>query len=160
YRVDRRRVRPIFALGGDFGLMRIDAGLVIGAIVSATNNRIPDALPSCAAAPFQTYGLPVKAPLASVQSPGCVTAETRTAVNSVDRGVEGGVLLDAGGGHFALHADAYGRKTSDYYIPSYPYLFDPTKPFNGHQPNSATRTDGASIGGSYIFDGGFIGVAI
>src|SRR6266481_4118740 len=51
----------------------------IGGIVSATNNRIPDALPSCAAAPFQTYGLPAKAPpLATAQSPGCVTAETRT----------------------------------------------------------------------------------
>ncbi len=132
----------------------------IGGIVSATNNRIPDALPSCAAAPFQTYGLPVKAPLAGVQPPGCVTAETRTAVNSVDRGVESGVLLDAGGGNFALHADAYGRTTSDYQIPSYPYLFVPGKPFDGRQPNSATRTDGASIGGSYIFDGGFIGAAI
>ena len=39
----------------------------IGGVVSATNNRIPDALPSCAAAPFQTYGLPAKAPLASVR---------------------------------------------------------------------------------------------
>ena len=133
----------------------------IGGIVSATNNRIPDALPSCAAAPFQTYGLPAKAPpLATAQSPGCVTAETRTAVNSVDRGVESGVLLDAGGGNFALHADAYGRTTSDYQIPSYPYLFVPDKPFDGRQPNSATRTDGASIGGSYIFNGGFIGAAI
>src|SRR5258707_3682542 len=128
----------------------------IGGVVSATNNRIPDALPSCPAAPFQTYGLPVKAPLASVQSPGCVTAETRTAVSSVDRGVESGVLLDAGGGNFALHADAYGRTTSDYQIPSYPYLFVPTKPFDGRQPNSATRTDGASICGSHIFDCGVI----
>jgi iron complex outermembrane receptor protein len=132
----------------------------IGGVVSATNNRIPDALPSCAAAPFQTYGLPAKTPLANVQSPGCVTAETRTAVSSVNRGVEGGVLLDAGGGNFAFHADAFGRTGADYSIPSYPYLFDPTKPFNGRQPNSAARTDGASIGGSYIFDGGFIGAAI
>src|SRR5258705_2460048 len=132
----------------------------IGGVVSATNNRIPDALHSCAAAPFQTYGLPAKAPLANVQSPGCVTAETRTAVTSVNRGVEGGVLLDAGGGNFALHADAYGRTTSDYQIPSYPYLFVPDKPFDGPQPNSAARTDGASLGGSDIFDGGFIGAAI
>jgi iron complex outermembrane receptor protein len=132
----------------------------IGGIVSATNNRIPDALPVCAAAPFQTYGVPVKAPLASVGSPSCMTVETRTAVSSVDRGVEGGILLDAGGGNFAVHADAYGRKASDYNIPSYPYLFDPTKPFNGRQPNSAAQSDGASIGGSYIFDGGFFGAAI
>jgi iron complex outermembrane receptor protein len=132
----------------------------IGGVVSATNNRIPDALPSCAAAPFQTYGLPAKAPLATVQSPSCVTVETRTAVSSVDRGVDGGILLDTGGGNFAFHADAYGRKASDYSIPSYPYLFDPTKPFNGRQPNSAMQADGASIGGSYIFSGGFIGAAI
>jgi iron complex outermembrane receptor protein len=132
----------------------------IGGIVSATNNRIPDALPSCAATPIETYGLPAKAPLANVQSPSCVTVETRTAVSSVDRGVEGGILLDAGGGNFAFHADAYGRKSSDYNIPSYPYLFDQTRPVNGRQPNSAAQADGASIGGSYIFDGGFIGAAI
>ena len=132
----------------------------IGGVVSATNNRIPDALPSCAAAPFQSYGLPAKAPLANVQSPSCVTVETRTAVSSVDRGVEGGILLDAGAGNFAVHADAYGRKGSDYNIPSYPYLFDQTRPVNGRQPNSAAQAAGGSIGGSYIFDGGFIGAAI
>ncbi|WP_375415110.1 TonB-dependent receptor [uncultured Bradyrhizobium sp.] len=131
----------------------------IGGVVSATNNRIPDALPSCAV-PFQTYGLPVKAPIANAESPGCVTAETRTAVNSVDRGAEGAILLDAGGGNFAVHADAYGRTSGDYYIPSHPYLTDPTKPFNGRQPNSAAQADGASIGGSYFFHGGFIGAAI
>ncbi|HKH03303.1 MAG TPA: TonB-dependent receptor [Bradyrhizobium sp.] len=132
----------------------------IGGVVSATNNRIPDALPMCEAAPFRSYGLPVKAPLANVRSPSCVTVETRTAVSSVDRGVEGGILLDAGGGNFAVHADAYGRKTSDYNIPSYPYLFDQTRPVSGLQPNSAAQSDGASVGGSYIFHGGFIGAAI
>ena len=99
----------------------------IGGVVSATNNRIPEALPSCPAAPFQSYGLPVKAPLADAQSASCVTVETRTAVSSVDRGVEGGILLDAGGGNFAVHADAYGRKAGDYRIPGYPYLFDQTR---------------------------------
>src|SRR5437762_3043614 len=67
---------------------------------------------------------------------------------------------NAGGGNFAFHADAYGRKASDYSIPSYPYLFDQTRPVNGRQPNSAMQADGASIGGSYIFQGGFIGAAI
>jgi iron complex outermembrane recepter protein len=132
----------------------------IGGVVSATNNRIPDALPTCGAAPFQTYGLPAKAPLANVQSPSCLTAETRTAINSVDRGVDGAILIDAGAGNFAVHADAFGRKASDYNIPNYPYLFEPGLPFNGRQPNSAMQANGASIGGSYIFDGGFIGAAI
>src|SRR4051812_20955640 len=132
----------------------------IGGVVSATNNRIPEALPSCPAAPFQSYGLPVKAPLADAQSASCVTVEPRTAVSSVDRGVEGGILLDAGGGNFAVHADAYGRKAGDYSIPGYPYLFDQTRPVNGRQPNSAAQADGASVGGSYLFHGGFIGAAI
>ena len=131
----------------------------IGGVVSATNNRIPDALPSCAA-PFPTYGLPTKAPLANIGSPGCVTAETRTSVSSVDRGVDGAVLLDAGGGNFAVHVDGFGRRAGDYSIPSYPYLTDPTLPFNGRQANSSSQAYGGSVGGSYIFDGGFIGAAI
>jgi len=132
----------------------------IGGVVSATNNRIPDAMPTCPAAPFKTYGLPVKAPLADAQSQACVNVETRTAVSSVDRGVEGGILLDAGGNNVAVHADAYGRKAGDYGIPSYPYLFDQTRPVNGRQPNSSAQTDGGSIGASYFFHGGFIGAAV
>ncbi|EHR01577.1 TonB-dependent receptor [Bradyrhizobium sp. WSM471] len=132
----------------------------IGGVVSATNNRIPDALPSCAPS-FQAYGMPTKAPLASAATSPCVTAETRSAFSSVDRGVESGVLLDTGGGNFAFHADVYGRNTTDYSIPSYPYLNDQTRTVaNGRQPNSATRSDGASIGGSYFFQGGYIGAAI
>src|SRR4029077_458286 len=52
----------------------------IGGVVSATNNRIPDALPNCAA-PFQTYGLAVKAPAAGLGQPSCMAVETRTAVS-------------------------------------------------------------------------------
>ncbi|MCK1651710.1 TonB-dependent receptor [Bradyrhizobium sp. 149] len=132
----------------------------IGGVVSATNNRIPDALPNCAPS-FLTYGMPTKAPLASAATSPCVTAETRSAFSSVDRSVESGVLLDTGGGNFAFHADVYGRNTTDYSIPSYPYLADQTRLVaNGRQPNSATRSDGASIGGSYFFQGGYIGAAI
>lgn len=86
----------------------------IGGVVSATNNRIPDALPICATLPFQSYGKPT--PLAMPEA-SCTTVETRTAFSSVDRGVEGGLLVDAGADNFAFHADAYGRKTSDYSIP-------------------------------------------
>jgi iron complex outermembrane receptor protein len=132
----------------------------IGGVVAATNNRIPDAVPVCPAARFQAYGTTVKAPLADVGAAPCTTFETRTAVNSVDRGVEGGILMDAGAGNFAVHADAYGRKSGDYSIPSYPYRFEPGRPFDGRQPNSAAQSDGASLGGSYIFHGGFIGASV
>src|SRR3954463_13887122 len=63
----------------------------IGGVVAATNNRIPDAVPACPAAPFQAYGTAAKAPLANVGSTACTTFETRTAVSSVDRGIEGGI---------------------------------------------------------------------
>ncbi len=127
----------------------------IGGVVSASNNRIPDAMPSCAA-PFRTFGPSDAKPLGAP----CVTAETRTSFDTVDRGLEGGVLLDAGAKQFALHADAYGRKGGDYDIPGYPYLNDPGYPVNGRQPNSGVQASGGSVGGSYLFDGGFIGAAL
>lgn len=130
----------------------------IGGVVSATNNRILDALP-CAlvqsVAPF-----PVKAAAPAPDPKPCVTFETRGGVTSVDRGLEGAVLLDAGAGNFAIHADVFGRKAEDYRIPSYPYLFEPGRPFNGTQPNSFARTNGQSLGGSYIFQQGFVGLAV
>jgi iron complex outermembrane recepter protein len=134
----------------------------IGGVVSATNNRIPDAMPPCRDyAPLRSYSaLPVKAVPMAQDSNGCLNFEVRGAGTTVDQGLEGAVLADAAVGNVAIHADAYGRRASDYRIPSYPYLFDQTRPFNGTQPNSAARTDGGSIGASYIFDQGFIGFAV
>jgi iron complex outermembrane receptor protein len=132
----------------------------IGGVVSASNNRIPDALPNCAVArPFQSYGMPVQAPAADLAAPGCMNAEVRTSISSVDRGIDGGMLLDAGGGNVAVHADVYGRKAGDYNVPNYPYA-DAGMPFNGRQANSANQSAGQSVGGSYFFTGGHIGAAI
>jgi iron complex outermembrane receptor protein len=109
----------------------------IGGVVEGSNNRIPEAIP------YRGFG-----------------AEFRGGATTVDNGIDGAVLLDVGGGNFALHADAFGRQADDYRIPSYPYLFDPTQPFDGRQPNSALRTNGGSVGGSYIFESGFFGLAL
>ena len=70
--------------------------------------------------------------------------------------------FDAGKGNFAFHADAFSRTGQDYRIPSYPYLFppDPAPLVGNRQPNSRVRADGQSVGGSYIFNGGFVGVAV
>ena len=136
----------------------------IGGVVSANNNRIPEALP-CAPSPAPLPGI-VKAPVPA--TPGCATAELRGALSSVDNGREGGALFDAGAGAFAFHADVFGRQTDNYRVPSYPYLVAPdpaelpfaTQPggFNGRQPNSWTRSHEASVGGSYLFPGGFAGL--
>ena len=58
----------------------------IGGVVNAENNRIPTVIP-----------------------PRGFSGELRSAITTVDRGREGAVLLDAGGGNFAIHADAFGR---------------------------------------------------
>jgi len=119
----------------------------IGGVVETFNNRIPTALP------WRGFN-----------------AEFRGGVTSADKGYDGATLLDAGAGNFAFHADAYGRTTQDYRVPHYPYLTAPdpaelpnaTQPdaFNGRQPNSSTRTKGGAAGGSYIFNGGYVGLAV
>jgi iron complex outermembrane recepter protein len=111
----------------------------IGGVVSVENNRIPTVIP-----------------------PRPLTGEFKTGATTVDRGREGAVLLDAGGGNFALHADAFARRTTDYLIPGYPYLFPPDPPpvVGSRQPNSALRASGQAVGGSYVFDRGFIGMAV
>src|SRR5712672_982763 len=121
----------------------------IGGVVSATDNRIPEAFPDCRTLP-SPKGLITKAP-SSANGPGCVNFETRSAVSTVDNGLEGGVLMDAASGNYAFHADAFARKADDYRIPSYPYLPPGPQnvPFSGKQPNSSARFDGASVGGSY-----------
>ena len=133
----------------------------IGGVVSATNNRIPDALPTCAAAPFQTYGLPAKAPLANARtSPlrrcrdpnGCQFRRSRCRRRHPARCRRRQFRSSTPTPMAARPATTASRAIRICSIPA--------KPFNGRQPNSAMQQDGASIGGSYIFQGGFIGAAI
>ncbi len=131
----------------------------IGGVVSASNNRIPDSLPCSAVPTTQTYGYAVKAPELSASNP-CASFEARTGYSSVDNGREGAVLLDAGGNNFAVHADGFDRQSDNYSIPNSPYRNDPSRAFNGKQPNSGTSSYGGSVGGTYFFSGGFIGAAI
>ncbi|MDB5598526.1 MAG: hypothetical protein JWN71_570 [Xanthobacteraceae bacterium] len=77
-----------------------------------------------------------------------VRVETKAAVTSVDKGREAAVLLDAGHGNVAMHMDAFSRAAEDYRTP------------NGTQLNSALRTEGQAVGGSYVFNGGFVGLAL
>lgn len=110
----------------------------IGGVVNAENNRIPTMIPQRRLA-----------------------VEGRGSITTVDRGREGAVLLDAGGGNFAVHTDIWGRNSGDYKIPSYPYLFPelPAPYVGAWQPNSAHKSNGNSIGGSYVFDRGYVGFA-
>jgi iron complex outermembrane receptor protein len=119
----------------------------IGGVVETTNNRIPTSIPRRG-----------------------ISAEVHGAGTSVDNGIDGAALLDAGAGNFAVHADVFGRKADDYRVPHYPYLNAPdpaaapnaTQPgnFNSRQPNSSSQSSGESVGASYIFHDGFFGLAV
>ena len=87
----------------------------IGGVVNAINNRIP------------------LHPISGVEG------EASAAYNSVASTGEGSVRLDAGSGSFAVHADGFGRRASDYDIPG------------GKQENSFFHGGGYSGGGSYFF---------
>ncbi|MET0876563.1 MAG: TonB-dependent receptor [Tardiphaga sp.] len=80
--------------------------------------------------------------------PDGFAARLKGASASVDRSIEGAASLDASGEHVAIHVDAFGRSAGDYRIPG------------GVQANTSLRSEGQSVGGSYIFDGGYIGTAI
>src|ERR1043166_2145219 len=122
----------------------------------SSNSRIPEAVPPCHPG--------------TTSKDGCFAAEVRGNASWADTGVNGGILLDAGKDNVALHFDAFGRVADDYRIPHYPYLVPPnpldapraSQPgqFNGRQPNSSLTTNGWSLGGSYLFDGGYAGIAI
>jgi iron complex outermembrane receptor protein len=104
---------------------------------------------------------------AAFRENGCARIETRAAIATVDNLLENATLLDAGRGNVLIHADAHGRRASDYRIPGYPYLFldpffeAPPPYFAGRQPNSSNRSGGASLGASYLIPtGGFVGFAV
>jgi iron complex outermembrane receptor protein len=103
----------------------------IGGVVSVDNNRIPTFL----------------------RAPG-FSAETRTSVSSVDRGIEVSGLADARVGNVAVHADIYTRNASDYAIPR-------SALSGARQFNSFVRSNGQAIGGSYFLpnNGGFMGLS-
>lgn len=80
--------------------------------------------------------------------PNGFSARLKGALSSVDRGIDGAASIDASGETIAVHADAYGRSAGDYRIPG------------GVQANTRLQSDGAAVGASWIFDGGYIGTAI
>jgi iron complex outermembrane recepter protein len=98
----------------------------IGGVVNAVNNRIPDAIP-----------------------PAGFRAETRGGLSSVGDGRDGSMMVEAGAGHFAVHADAFKRTANDYNIPEPP----------GRQLNTGLDSEGYSFGGSFIGRNGFVGIA-
>jgi iron complex outermembrane receptor protein len=120
----------------------------IGGVVNVLDGRVPDR--------------PATAPLTG-------TVELEAASNA-DK-LAGAVKLDGGTGHFAWHLDVYARDQDDYTSPAerpveeHDHEPEPLKDEHeeevetGTVENSWAEAQGATIGGSYVTDRGFIGIA-
>jgi len=75
------------------------------------------------------------------------SASTMSGTSSVDFGIDHVSEFDAGVSNFAVHADIVARAGQNYSIPG------------GVQANSAANRQAVSLGGSYIFENGFAGIA-
>lgn len=77
----------------------------------------------------------------------------------------GAAVVDVGNGQFAIHADAYKRKTDDLDIPGFAVSrrksnADGTpRESRGKLVNSSSEGDGGAIGASLTFDNGYIGTS-
>jgi iron complex outermembrane receptor protein len=77
----------------------------------------------------------------------------------------GAAVVDVGNGQFAIHADAYKRKTDDLDIPGFAVSrrksnADGTPRENrGKLVNSSSEGDGGALGASLTFDNGYIGTS-
>lgn len=114
----------------------------IGGVVNVLDGRVPD---RAASAPVNG------------------TAQLEAASNA-DK-LAGAVKLDGGAGHFAWHADVYARDQDDYSSPAERPVEDEdpgddVELETGTVENSWARAEGGTIGGSYVADRGFIGVAV
>ncbi|WER46175.1 TonB-dependent receptor [Cupriavidus sp. WKF15] len=118
-------------------------GNAIGGVVNVIDNRIP------------------KEPIEGIG--GAVDASA-TAGGDVARNAS--ALVEAGNGQFAIHADAFARKTSDLHIPGFARsdrlrasqpLPEGETEASGRLPNTSAQQDGGSLGGSYTWADGFIG---
>ena len=111
-------------------------GSAVGGVVNALDNRIP------------------KVRLNGVTG----AAELRLGGAESERG--GAALVEAGNGDFAIHADAFGRRTSDLRVPRHAPVEDGTTLDEATRVrNSAARTHGGSLGASWTFATGHVGVA-
>jgi iron complex outermembrane receptor protein len=108
----------------------------IGGVVNVLDGRVPDK--------------PATAPVAAA-----VELEYGSNANKKS----GAAKLDGGVGHFAWHLDLYSRDQDDYSSPAERSGHD-GEPETGKVENSWADAQGATIGGSYVADGAFIGIAV
>jgi iron complex outermembrane receptor protein len=133
--IDPLVVERIEVLRGPAALLY--GGSAVGGVVNAIDNRIP------------------KARIDGVSG----AVETRLGGAANERAVS--ALVETGGPGFALHADAFGRKTDDLRVPAFERpLDDGGTERRRHVANSASSGQGGAIGGSLVWGHGYLGASI
>jgi iron complex outermembrane receptor protein len=133
--IDPLVIERIEVLRGPAALLY--GGSAVGGVVNAIDNRIPRS---------------------AIDGPGG-TAELRLGGPATERGAS--ALVETGGNGLAVHADGFWRKTSDMKVPTY------ERPTDGAGfelqdtiINSASETYGGAVGGSMVWDHGYLGASL
>ncbi|WP_373415286.1 MULTISPECIES: TonB-dependent receptor [unclassified Methylobacterium] len=79
--------------------------------------------------------------------PGGIAGQVTGGYSAVDNGRNAAASVDAGGDSVAIHADAFRSVADSYRTPL------------GIQANSASESQGGSVGASYILERGFVGLS-
>ncbi|HET9642351.1 MAG TPA: TonB-dependent receptor, partial [Burkholderiaceae bacterium] len=112
-------------------------GSAVGGVVNAIDNRIPrDKIDSTSGA-----------------------IEALLGGGATERGLS--ALVETGGAGFALHADAFKRRTDDLRVPAFDRpLDDGTTARRTRIVNSDSNADGGALGGSMVWDHGYLGASL
>ena len=133
--IDPLIVERLEVLRGPGALMY--GGSAMGGVVNALDNRIP------------------KQPLNGTSG----AVELRLGGAERERG--GAALVETGNSAYALHADVFGRQTSDLQVPRYVPVQDGAPlPATTRVRNSAADTRGGAVGGSLFFGKNRLGLSI
>ncbi len=119
----------------------------IGGVVNIIDNRIPRTVPEA------------------------VTGFLETRHNTVSDQQMSVIKLDSGVGQFAWHVDGVYRESNNTRIPGFALNpetidFSDTEELEellegkGHIPNSNTRSHAGTLGGSWVFEGGYLGASV
>lgn len=133
--IDPLVVERIEVLRGPAALLY--GGSAVGGVVNATDNRIP------------------KARIDGVSG----ALEARFGGAASERA--GSAVIETGGQGFALHADAFSRRTDDLHVPAFDRPLDDGRTERRTRvANSASRASGGAAGGSLVWDRGYLGASV
>lgn len=133
--IDPLAIERVEVLRGPAALLY--GGSAVGGVVNTIDNRIP------------------RAPLAGFGG----AAELRLGGAGAER--SGAAVLETGGNGFAVHADAFGRRTRDLRVPAFDRpLPDGTTERRKRVVNSAGESEGGALGASWVGARGYLGASV